>query len=127
MIVAHLAVSIAFSGNENEASVFGIGIEGPGAQWINAIKFNLVSRFFELWAFVAVGGVVAPGFPVPAIVLAVLMVSLHLTAPHSILSEVTLPQHECRVVTYCNGHHRCYRRYCCGVALSLKGLVRFRR
>jgi len=63
MVMAHLAVSIAFSGNENEASVFGIGVEGSGAQWINAIKFNLVARFFEPWAFVAAGGVVGPGFP----------------------------------------------------------------
>lgn len=81
MIAMHLVITIAFSGNENQASIFGVEVEGPTAQSINSFKYNVLARICEPWAFVAAGGIVAPGQMVPAIVLAVFIVLLHLAAP----------------------------------------------
>jgi hypothetical protein len=72
----HFALTIAFSGNEDEATIFGIGIEGSIAHWMNAIKQEGLMRFLEPWAFVAAGGVFAPARVVPSILLAAGMAAL---------------------------------------------------
>ena len=74
-VAMHLFLTIAFSGSEDEASVFGIGIEGPAAQWMNGIRQEVLMRFLEPWALVAAGGVVAPARIVPSVLLVYRVVS----------------------------------------------------
>lgn len=70
MVVMHLALTLGFSGNEDQISVFGIGIEGAGARWIGAIWREGLMRFLEPWAFVAAAGIMAPARKVLSIVVA---------------------------------------------------------
>lgn len=70
MVVMHLALTLAFSGNEEQISVFGIGIEGSAARWIGAIWREGLMRFLEPWALVAAAGIMAPARKAPSIVIA---------------------------------------------------------
>jgi hypothetical protein len=70
MVVMHFALTLAFSGNEEQASVFGIAIEGSGARWINTMWREGLMRFLEPWALVAAAGVIAPARKVPSIAVA---------------------------------------------------------
>jgi hypothetical protein len=67
MVAMHFLISIAFLGDEEEG--------------INSLKFGLLSRFLEPWAFVAAGGVIAPGRAFPCVILAIGITVLHLTVP----------------------------------------------
>lgn len=67
IVVMHLGLTLALSGNEDQISVFGIGIEGAGARWIGAIWRDGLMRFLEPWAFAAAVGIMAPARKVPAI------------------------------------------------------------
>lgn len=81
MVVMHTIITITFAGNEDKISVFGIAIEGPSVQWINVLKYNALAMFLEPWAFVTVGGIVAPCRLVPSAVLAIIIILLCLTVP----------------------------------------------
>ncbi len=67
IVVMHLGLTLALSGNEDQISVFGISIEGSGARWIGSIWREGLMRFLEPWAFVAAAGIMAPARKVPAI------------------------------------------------------------
>lgn len=67
IVVMHLGLTLGLSGNEDQISVFGIGIEGSGARWIGTIWREGLMRFLEPWAFVAAAGIIAPARKVPAI------------------------------------------------------------
>jgi hypothetical protein len=70
MVVMHFALTLAFSGNEEQASVFGVAIEGPVARWIITMWREGLMRFLEPLALVAAAGVMAPVRKVPSVAVA---------------------------------------------------------
>jgi len=87
MIAMHFLVAITFRGEEDQASIFGVDVEGSAAVWINTIKFHVLARSIEPWAFVSAGGIVAPGGITPAISLAVLVGLVSMIAPTIFLAK----------------------------------------